>query len=1235
MSELLKKILTHPKLRWAARNLSPERPVRLGGLWGSAAPLAAAAVARIARRPMLLLAGHLDEADELADDIEVLTARAAHLFPAWETDIGTDHINDEVAGERLNLCNLLAREAERGTGILPVRPTGVPPVTDSTQPAQQGQDAPATHGRDAHATLPIIVAPVMALLQPVPSPAELAQGRLTLRPGDTMAPDALAAWLVDAGFDHVEQVDQQGEFARRGGIMDVFPPGATLAVRIEFFGDQVDSLRPFDLDTQRSTDTLDRIDLAGYTTGRSLDQSACSLLDYLPADTIICVPDPQAVRELADQIHQRCQELGPQTLGGRRDERWQEELERSGLDEPKPRRRRKPSAFDDTLATEKRRKVRWEDEEVEDELDALGQAAAAGPSPLARLLEPPAVFERLDRFARLELFAFRPNVERARPLNEQPCTEMGVRSLERISLNTAEALTELSELAAVADAWVFCENPAEQKRFVEMIAVSHPQLAQRARLGIGHVRAGFYWPDERLVVVGHHELFHRYSKVRRIRRVRAGRPIESLLDLREGDYVVHVLHGVARFEGLRALQRDGRSEEFLTLRFADNAVLHVPAGSIDLVQKYIGSPRARPTLSKLGGATWARQKQRVEAAVLDMAGDMLKVQALRRAMPGHSYQVTAWQREFAQEFIYSETEDQLRAVGHIDQDMVEPRPMDRLLCGDVGFGKTELAMRAAFKVVEGGRQVGVLVPTTVLADQHYRTFRERFADYPFEIEMISRFRNSKQQSDILRRLLTGKIDVLIGTHRLLSKDVEWSELGLLIIDEEQRFGVEHKEKLRSARATLDVLTLTATPIPRTLHMALLGLRDISALSTPPLDRRAIHTEVCHYDDRLVRAVILRELNRQGQVFFVHNRVQDILPLAQRIRALVPEARIEVAHGQMPEGRLEKIMLRFVRQEIDVLLCTTIVESGLDIPTANTMIIHEADRFGLAQLHQLRGRVGRYKHRAYCYLLLPERRPVTPVAAKRLKAVEEFSDLGAGFQIAMRDLEIRGAGNILGREQSGHIATVGYELYCRMLEHAVRTLQGQPPPPRRDVHVELNLDAYIPGTYVPAERQRMEIYRRMVKCERGDDLRQLEHDLADAFGPVPPAVRTLLDACEIRLLAGRLGVDSIIRMDPDIIFSVRDFKLARAVLDLMPGTVRLPDARTAHWRPPAPYLETPTLLRVMIQKMRQALGEPPPPAPPTPEPQGPQARGPARRGGRPPEGPDAQAPPKRTGRNART
>ena len=526
-------------------------------------------------------------------------------------------------------------------------------------------------------------------------------------------------------------------------------------------------------------------------------------------------------------------------------------------------------------------------------------------------------------------------------------------------------------------------------------------------------------------------------------------------------------------------------------------------------------------------------------------------------------------------------------MGRIGDDMAERRPMDRLLCGDVGFGKTELAMRAAFKAVEAGKQVAVLVPTTVLADQHYRTFTERMANYPFEVEVISRFRKKAEQTQILKRLSVGRIDILIGTHRLLSNDVRFGDLGLVIIDEEQRFGVEDKGRLKSMRSMVDVLTLTATPIPRTLHMALLGLRDISSLSTPPLDRRAIHTEVCHYDDRLIRHAILRELSRKGQTFFVHNRVMDIQPLAEHIRSLVPEARIEVAHGQMPGRLLEKIMLRFIRREIDVLLCTTIIESGLDIPTANTMIIHEADRFGLAELHQLRGRIGRYKYHAYCYLLLPERRPVTAVAAKRLKTIEEFSDLGAGFQIAMRDLEIRGAGNILGREQSGHIASVGYELYCQLLEGSVRTLRGEKPPPQVDVHVELGIDCYIPRRYIPSDRQRMEIYRRMVKCVSTDEIVQLRADLEDAYGKAPQAVQTLLDVAEIRVLAAGAGINSIIRMGQDLVFGVSDAAAARGIFEGAAGSIRLPDPDTLHWRPPSQYLEMPTLLTVLLKRLRQA------------------------------------------------
>ncbi len=651
--------------------------------------------------------------------------------------------------------------------------------------------------------------------------------------------------------------------------------------------------------------------------------------------------------------------------------------------------------------------------------------------------------------------------------------------------------------------------------------------------------------------------------------------------------MVHVAHGIARFEGLRSLEKEGKKDEFLLLRFADDALLYVPASQVSLVQKYIGSTRQRPKLSKLGGVAWKNQKAKVAEAVRDMAAEMLRIQAVREHSPGIAYpQDTQWQRQFEEEFPYTETEDQLSSLAEIKVDLSRTRPMDRLLCGDVGFGKTELAVRSAFKVAEAGKQVAVLVPTTVLADQHMRTFSERLADYPFKVDVISRFRSKGEQEKIAKKTLLGEIDVLIGTHRLLSEDIHFADLGLVIIDEEQRFGVVHKEKFKTMRATVDILTMTATPIPRTLHMALLGLRDISNLTTPPLDRRAIHTEVTRFDEGLIRQGILRELNRQGQVFFLHNRVQSINKMADRIARLVPEARVAVGHGQMAAGGLERIMSDFVNQVYDVLVCTTIIESGLDIPTANTMFINNADRFGLAELHQLRGRVGRYKHRAYCYLLLPETRSISPIAAKRLKAVEEFSDLGAGFQIAMRDLEIRGAGNILGAEQSGHIAQVGYELYCQLLEEAVRDLKGLAPPPRKDVSVDLGISAYIPRNYIPADRQRMDVYRRIVRCSSLDELKQLNDDLVDAYGKLPEAVETVLSQAEIRILAGPYSIESIVLMGPDIIFTIRNWKQAEAAFKGATGSVRLPDAQTVHWRPPPRYLEPPTLLRVLANQLKR-------------------------------------------------
>ncbi len=1047
----------------------------LSGVWGSAAPFLAAAAARAKGWPLVYVCAHLDDADDAADDIEVLTGASVTLFPAWEAGASGEHVSDEIAAQRLAVCTLLSE--------LPGR---------RTEPAE------------------VIVAPVMALLQPVPNRETLQQSRLSVAVGDTRGPDGLTEWLVDAGFEHVDMVEQLGEFARRGGIVDILPAGATEAVRVEFFGDRIESIRRFDLDTQRSTEPIDRYELAAVAAGRECDPAKTdSLLTYLPAECVICLPNPAELAELANTFFSRVS-------------------------------------------------------------DATG------------MLRPQTVFAGLNRFAQLEVHPFSAPVADA--------VDFGIRSLSGLTGPAEESLAELARLSEEADVTVYCENVSEAGRFAEMLTAAHAAAAGRIGTAIGHLERGFHWPAERLVLLGHHELFHRYAKRRRLRRVRAGRPIDSFIDLQEGDHVVHVAHGIARYEGLRHLQRDGRQEEFLTLRFADNALVHVPVSQISLVQKYIGSVRTRPRLSKLGGVAWSRQKERASEAVRDMAADMLRLQAMRENTPGIAYPAdTDWQRRFEGEFIYTETEDQISSVEEIKADLRRGRPMDRLLCGDVGYGKTELAIRAAFKVVQAGKQVAALVPTTVLAAQHMRTFTERMADYPVTVEVISRFRSKGEQADIAKRLALGKIDVLIGTHRLLSKDIAFSDLGLVIVDEEQRFGVAHKERLKAMRATVDVLTMTATPIPRTLHMALLGLRDISNLATPPLDRRAIHTEVCRRDDGLIRQAILRELNRDGQVFFLHNRVHAIDKVADDISKLVPEARVVVGHGQMPSGRLEEVMLRFVNQEYDVLVCTTIIESGLDIPTANTILIDDADRFGLAELHQLRGRVGRYKHRAYCYLLLPTARSLSPVAAKRLKAIEEFSDLGAGFQIAMRDLEIRGAGNILGSEQSGHIAAVGYELYCQLLAEAVRAMRGEKPPARKDVNVDLGISAYIPRNYIPADRQRMEVYRRIVRCSSEAELADLQADLRDVYGELPPAMNTLLAVAEVRVLAGAMGIGTIMRMDPDIIFTVRDWPRAKAAFEGAAGTVRLPDEQTVYWRMPPGYLEQPaTLLAVLRKQLKRGV-----------------------------------------------
>ncbi|MGD8450195.1 MAG: transcription-repair coupling factor [Phycisphaerae bacterium] len=1068
-----------------ARRLADEGGVVTAeGLWGSCAPVLAALVAERLHRPLLLVTAHADEADDCRDDIETALGTAPEFLPQLDTLPTEADEGDDLVGERLRLCVQLLSQQRTAAGHAP----------------------------------PCIVASVLALMQPVPSAESIAARSLNLDVGLTLDPDDLCRWLGDHGFARCDAVDLPGDFARRGGIVDVYSNAHTDPVRVEFLGDEIESIRLVDLGTQRSTHTLHAVQIpartmAGKAARGASSPAMSSFLSLLPPDTIIALHEPPEIQELGRTY-------------------WQRLGERAGV-------------------------IRVE-----------------------------GLFRTANRFAQLHLLRFAGGAGNA--------VQLDVHSLPQFEPKSAEALEALATLADERDVFVLCDNAAEEKRFRELLVEQHRPLA-RLHTVVGVLHHGFEWGPA--AYVPHHELFHRYRQRRTLRRIQPARPIDSFFDLETNDYVVHALHGIGRFLGLKTLDREGRRAEYLAIEFADQAVVHVPTSQIHVVQKYIGTFRGKPRLSKVGGTTWKKTKQRVADAVVDMAAEMLAIQAQRETESGVAYpQDTTWQREFEGSFLYTETEDQLRALDELKTDMTRPRPTDRLLCGDVGYGKTELAMRAAFKVVEYGKQVAVLVPTTVLAAQHYQTFCERMADYPFTIDVLSRFRSKAEQSRIVERARRGQVDVLIGTHRLLSADVHFADLGLVIIDEEQRFGVDAKERLKRLRTTVEVLTLSATPIPRTLHMAMLGIRDISSLATPPLDRRAIVTQVRMWDDALIREAILRELHRDGQVYFVHNFVRDIHNVANRLRTLVPEARFVVGHGRMPGHELEEVMLAFLNREADVLVSTNIIESGLDIPSANTIFMNRAERFGLADLHQLRGRVGRSRHRAYAYLLLSPKHPVKEIAARRLKAIEHYSELGAGFQIAMRDLEIRGAGNILGAEQSGHIEAVGYEMYCQLLEQAVRRLKNEPAEPFRPVNLELGVSASIPQSYVRADRQRMEIYRRLTTCRTPEDLTALDEDMRDAFGPLPAEVQTLLALAEVRVLARPWGIRSIVLDPPDLIFSVDDLQQVQPLFATGPGSPRVPDPKTIHWRLGQRLLEMPTLLTIL---RRQLATTPRPAEPVTP------------------------------------
>ena len=1091
------------------------------GLWGSAGYILTAEVWSRCSRPTLLVTAHGDDADAARDDLESATGTTPDLLPPLESFGGDTEADADLAAARLALC-LKLTEHNRRQGSAPTDP----PL--------------------------LIVAPIQALMQPVPTAQAIESASLSVSVGQRLDEAATMEWIEQAGFTRCDQVEVPGDFARRGGIVDIFSPGLARPIRIELFGDEVESIRFFDAGTQRSADPINEVRIPAFTTAQvrigigkrgETNDKTTSLLALLPTDTLIVTNEPLEIQELGRTYWQR-----------------------------------------------------------------LGERAGIIPAD--------AIFRRANDFAQLHLQRFAGGglasdapreIERTGGGAASPgrAVTFDVGSLPHFEAKRTQALRSLAELAAESDTLVLCDSQPEQQRFAELLASPADLLAsentdvvdiealvtslRRVKTGVGLLHRGFRWGKS--AYVPHHELFQRYRQRRTLRKVAPARPIDSFFDLNAGDYVVHALHGIGRFVGLKTLERAESREEYLAIEFADNATIHVPVSQVHVVQKFIGAKHGKPKLSKIGGTAWKRTKERVAEAVTDMAAELLAIQAQRATQTGIAYpQDTNWQREFEGSFPYSETEDQLRALSEIKGDMTRPRPMDRLLCGDVGYGKTELAVRAAFKAVEFGKQVAVLVPTTVLAEQHFQTFRERMADYPFTVEALSRFRSPADQRRVISAAQRGHVDVLIGTHRLLSKDVHFADLGLVVIDEEQRFGVEHKERLKRMRATVDVLTLTATPIPRTLHMSMLGIRDISSLATAPVDRRAIVTQVRQWDQNLIREAVLRELNRDGQVYFVHNFVRDLESLANEIRRIVPEARVVFGHGQMSGPELEEVMTAFVRREADILVSTNIIETGLDIPSANTIFINRAERFGLADLHQLRGRVGRSKHRAYCYLMLSPKHPVQDNAARRLKAIEHYSDLGAGFQIAMRDLEIRGAGNILGPEQSGNIEAVGYEMYCQLLEQASRRLKNEPAEMWRPVNLDLGVAVAIPRGYVRSDKQRMEVYKRLASCRNVEEVGVLGNDLRDAYGAPPPEVDTLLLLATLRCHAAAWGVRSIVLKPPDVIFSIDDIALFEPLLEEGPGSPRVPDPKTVHWRLPKQLLDPERLLETLKTQFEKTAGK---------------------------------------------
>jgi len=987
----------------------------------------------------------------------------------------------------------------------------------------------------------IVVAPVEAAamkLFPAPFYAGLAQ---ILRRGEEVDVETLLTHLTSIGYSRVDMVEMPGQFARRGGILDVYSPEADRPVRFEFFGDEIESIRKFDPETQRSAAPLDEARLLPLTETPVTERLLAAVHTRLSGERVASSGDPEL---LEDAIAAG----GVSVFPG-----WEFFAGVSGatgtLLDLFPR---------SVLLLEEPAMIRnqvdrwWNKVEQRHERSSIGSLI----TPADIYLRPEVLLAQLASHPGLDIdqlgavdvldedetlgeieFTSRPTL---RFHGSIPALIEQIRNLMNQDTRTLLVAPNQGEVERLANLLREYEVPYRlgsriQHAGSENVYDESSYLAGDMRTPVilrTALATGVSLPDARLVLFGAQDFFDEADVTARTvaKKSKTAAFVSDFRDLAVGDYVVHVEHGIARYQGLREIEQDGISLEFMILEFAEGARLYVPLTRLDLIQKYRSTEAGpAPVLNRLGSQQWAKTKARVRKAMQDMADELLKLYAQRKAAQGHAFPAdNEFQREFEDAFDFTETDDQIAAIADIKRDMESSLPMDRLLCGDVGYGKTEVAMRAAFKAVQDGRQVAVLTPTTVLSFQHFETFKSRFRQFPISIEMISRFRTPKEQKLILEQVENGRVDILIGTHRLLSKDIRFHDLGLLVVDEEQRFGVRHKERLKQMRREIDVLAMSATPIPRTLHMSLVGLRDMSVIETPPRDRMAIQTVVAKFDEKLIRSAIEVELERGGQTYFVHNRVETIYEIASKIQELVPAARIVVGHGQMSENELEKVMLSFMHHEHDVLVATTIIENGLDIPLANTIIVNRAERHGLSELYQLRGRVGRSNRRAYAYLLIPPEQELTEVARRRLAALKEFSDLGAGFKIAALDLELRGAGNLLGGEQSGHIEAVGFEMYTSMLEEAVSKLKGEEKVERPSVQISLGIALRIDESYIAEENQRLRMYKRIAGVDSDRALDEVRAELEDRYGPLPTSVEHLLQAARLRIECEKVGVAQVDR-----------------------------------------------------------------------------------------------------------